>query len=241
MVGVDLNMGCPKKFSMCGGMGAALLSNFERVEDIVKTLQRNVRSTLGLTCKIRLVKSEAKRVALAQNLEKLGIDALGVHARYIADRSHSTLARIGEVARVAQCVGIPCIYNGDVFRFSHIARARAHSGCASVMVARGAQWNVSLFAEAEALRPLDEVVREYMDVSMQFENAFQNSKYVVVKMVCGKRWLCKSPVSTAFMKAKRWSELKRANEMLTKALKERKEKKGGDDRLYTDPSVFNTL
>ena len=52
---VDLNMGCPKKFSTSGGMGAALLREPERAEDILKTLRRNLPATCGVSCKIRLL------------------------------------------------------------------------------------------------------------------------------------------------------------------------------------------
>lgn len=36
MAGVDVNMGCPKEFSLKGGMGAALLSQPEKVSHLVK-------------------------------------------------------------------------------------------------------------------------------------------------------------------------------------------------------------
>ena len=40
--GIDINMGCPKAFSVHGGMGAALLKTPERAADIVRTLSRNL-------------------------------------------------------------------------------------------------------------------------------------------------------------------------------------------------------
>ena len=39
---IDLNMGCPKAFSLKGGMGAALLETPEIVKDILTTLVRNL-------------------------------------------------------------------------------------------------------------------------------------------------------------------------------------------------------
>ena len=33
--GIDINMGCPKKFSVSGGMGSALLKDIERASDII--------------------------------------------------------------------------------------------------------------------------------------------------------------------------------------------------------------
>ncbi|KAL7241817.1 hypothetical protein ACSBR1_014410 [Camellia fascicularis] len=39
---VDINMGCPKSFSISGGMGAALLTKPELILDILTTLKRNL-------------------------------------------------------------------------------------------------------------------------------------------------------------------------------------------------------
>eukprot|EP00956_Cyclotella_meneghiniana_P045987 scaffold393979_cov126-Cyclotella_meneghiniana.AAC.1 len=53
VVGVDVNMGCPKKFSVSGGMGSALLSDPKRACDIISTLRRNI--TKPVSAKIRLL------------------------------------------------------------------------------------------------------------------------------------------------------------------------------------------
>lgn len=50
---IDINMGCPKGFSLKGGMGAALLVDPEKAKAILSTLVQNVR--IPITCKIRLV------------------------------------------------------------------------------------------------------------------------------------------------------------------------------------------
>lgn len=48
---IDINMGCPKEFSIKGGMGAALLSDPDRAKSILNTLIQNVK--IPVTCKIR--------------------------------------------------------------------------------------------------------------------------------------------------------------------------------------------
>lgn len=49
--GIDVNAGCPKLFSVKGGMGVALLSDQQRAKDILSTLVRNIK--IPVTCKIR--------------------------------------------------------------------------------------------------------------------------------------------------------------------------------------------
>lgn len=48
---IDINMGCPKQFSLKGGMGAALLSDPERAKSILTLLVQNI--SIPVTCKIR--------------------------------------------------------------------------------------------------------------------------------------------------------------------------------------------
>lgn len=48
---IDINMGCPKEFSLKGGMGAALLTDLERAKAILNTLTKNIK--VPTTCKIR--------------------------------------------------------------------------------------------------------------------------------------------------------------------------------------------
>lgn len=76
---VDVNMGCPKSFSISGGMGAALLSKPETIHDILTTLKRNL--DIPVTCKIRLLKTCPDTVELARRIEKTGVSALAVHGR----------------------------------------------------------------------------------------------------------------------------------------------------------------
>lgn len=40
MAAIDINMGCPKSFSLSGGMGAALLSKPELIHDVLLKLQK---------------------------------------------------------------------------------------------------------------------------------------------------------------------------------------------------------
>ena len=78
---VDLNMGYPVKFSVQGGMGSALLTEPEKVRDILTTLRRNLPASLPVTCKIRLLEDFKDTLQLAQLIERYGVQALAVHAR----------------------------------------------------------------------------------------------------------------------------------------------------------------
>ncbi len=58
---------------------------------------------------------------------------------------------------------------------------QAKTAAVSVMVARAAQWNMSVFRSA-GLLPAHDVAREYLSLALQFDNHVENSKYCVQTM-----------------------------------------------------------
>lgn len=82
VAGIDVNCGCPKRFSIQAGMGAALLKEPEKLELILRTLVSGVPTGLPVTAKIRLLPNIEDTLNLAKRLASTGIRALTVHARY---------------------------------------------------------------------------------------------------------------------------------------------------------------
>eukprot|EP00466_Bigelowiella_natans_P000470 jgi/Bigna1/51535/estExt_Genewise1Plus.C_10343 len=140
---IDVNMGCPKHFSVHAGMGAGLLSSPETIQDILRTLVRNL--SIPVTCKIRLKESEKDTIELLKVIEGCGVAAIGIHARCVYDRPRHR-ALVEKIRPLVSSINVPVIYNGDVFHFSDFKRQmREETGSASVMTARGGLWNCSLF------------------------------------------------------------------------------------------------
>lgn len=176
---VDINMGCPKSFSISGGMGAALLTRPELIHDILTTLKRNL--DIPVTCKIRLLKSSQETVELAQRIEKTGVAALAVHGRRIADRPRDP-AKWNEIADVVAALSIPVIANGDVFEYDDFQRIKVATGASSVMVARGALWNASVFSP-EGKVPWEDVKVEYIRKSILWDNDIKSTKHTLKEMI----------------------------------------------------------
>ena len=53
--GIDVNMGCPKKFSTSGGMGSALMYEKENAIKIMKGLVDKFKDKISVSCKIRIL------------------------------------------------------------------------------------------------------------------------------------------------------------------------------------------
>eukprot|EP00752_Nemacystus_decipiens_P010312 g9187.t1 len=181
---VDVNMGCPKKFSLQGAMGAALLKRPEIAADIVGTLRKNL--SVPVSAKIRLLDTPSNTVEFAKRLEKAGACALTVHVRRVEDKPASK-ARWEELRAVVDAVNIPVIANGDVYTRADMAEIKALSGCSSVMLARPALLNCSIFKPDGAVLPLKEVIQQYLRECFRYDSVYQNAKYTVMEMLTKRR------------------------------------------------------
>ncbi|KAB2632072.1 tRNA-dihydrouridine(20) synthase [NAD(P)+]-like [Pyrus ussuriensis x Pyrus communis] len=152
---VDINMGCPKSFSVSGGMGAALLTKPDLIHD--------------------------DTVELARRIEKTGVTALAVHGRKVEDRPRDP-AKWSEIADVVASLSIPVIANGDVFEYEDFQRIKVATGTSSVMVARGALWNASIFCPKGKL-PWEDVKREYVRKSILWDNDIKSTKHTLREMI----------------------------------------------------------
>ena len=63
---VDVNMGCPKPFSVHSGMGAALLKTPDKAAAILDALVKAL--PIPVTCKIRILPTEEATLDLADKL-----------------------------------------------------------------------------------------------------------------------------------------------------------------------------
>jgi tRNA-dihydrouridine synthase 2 len=75
VAGVDVNMGCPKDFSVKGGMGVALMKDRENVVDILTTLRKNIAPEKSVTCKIRILPNEEDTIDVCRMIEQCGVTA----------------------------------------------------------------------------------------------------------------------------------------------------------------------
>ncbi|XP_056138080.1 tRNA-dihydrouridine(20) synthase [NAD(P)+]-like [Lampris incognitus] len=180
---IDVNMGCPKEYSTKGGMGAALLSDPDKIEAILSTLVKGVSKPV--TCKIRILPSLEETVSLVQRIEKTGIAAIAVHGRFKEERPRHPI-HCDFIQAVAQAVSIPVIANGGsldlVKTYADIEAFRTATRASSVMLARAAMWNPSVF-RSQGLLPLEEVMEEYLKYAIRYDNNAFNTKYCLCQML----------------------------------------------------------
>lgn len=86
VAGIDINMGCPKEFSVKGGMGVALAANMENAKNILTTLVNSL--SIPVSCKIRIRKTTEETIAHVKELASTGIAAIAIHGRTRDERPH---------------------------------------------------------------------------------------------------------------------------------------------------------
>lgn len=145
---VDVNLGCPIDHFTRKGMGAALGRQPSRVRRIVETMAKAV-TRAPVTVKIRLGWNDEMRnhVDLARAAVDGGAQAVFVHGR-TRDARYRRAADWDAIGEVVAAVPVPVVGNGDLLFPHEIAAARARSGCAGVMTARGALIKPWIFREA---------------------------------------------------------------------------------------------
>jgi tRNA-dihydrouridine synthase B len=147
---VDINFGCPVKKVVKRNGGSGCLKDPDLVQSIVRAVVAATR--LPVTVKIRSGWDEETRdpVGIALRCQEAGARALTLHPRTRA-QLYAGRARWDEIARVVRALEIPVIGNGDIQTAEDARRMREETGCAGVMIARGAFGNPWIFAAARAL------------------------------------------------------------------------------------------
>ncbi|MBA3497377.1 MAG: tRNA dihydrouridine synthase DusB [Gemmatimonadales bacterium] len=147
---IDINFGCPVKKVVQRNGGSGCLRDLDLVSRIVRAV---VGAThLPVTVKARSGWSDDQRdpVGIALRMQDAGARAFTLHAR-TRTQMFSGTADWDEIARVAEALAIPVIGNGDVTTADDLVRMRDHTGCAGIMIGRGAFGNPWLFRDGRAL------------------------------------------------------------------------------------------
>ena len=146
---LDINMGCPARKIVSKGDGSALMKEPALAADIVRAVARAVEHPVAV--KFRRGWAEGCETApeFARRMEDAGAAMVAVHGRF-AEQLYRGSADWGVIARVKEAVRVPVTGNGDVRCGADAAAMVARTGCDAVMIARGAEGNPWVFAQARA-------------------------------------------------------------------------------------------
>lgn len=190
--GVDLNCGCPKPFSVHGGMGAALLLNPDLLTLILRNLVEKVGIPNGkpISAKIRLLDAadSLPTLELVEKICKTGITNLTVHCRTreMRNREAPIRAFLEEIFEVTKKFKVSLIVNGAFLCKKEFLQFRQKIGIPELggMIAEAAESNPTVFSSAP--KSWSETVTEFVDTCISVDNHPANTKYILLNQVPGK-------------------------------------------------------
>lgn len=173
---VDINMGCPSKKVCAHSGGSALMTDLDLAREIIASVKAAI--SIPLTVKMRSGFDHDKRNAadLAHICQEEGVAAIAIHWRTRTDK-YGGERRVDQIAAAVDRVSIPVLANGDIIDIPSAVRMFQETGCAGVMVGRGAMRNPWLLKQiTEHLRgePITQVTaKERLEVLMSYLAAQQ--------------------------------------------------------------------
>lgn len=213
---VDINMGCPVDKVCKKDGGSRLMCIPDTAAAIVRAVRAAMPDSVPVTAKMRLgwTEADAQRNAageLARRLIDEGAALITVHGRTTEQRFKGACRPEG-IRRVVEAVaektgpytgrpggGVPVVGNGDIRTAADVLAMLRETGCAGVMIGRGAfavPWIFNTAWAAQQGRPAAEptepekieIVRAYFDRMCRF----RTETYALHKLKHKISWLGKS-------------------------------------------------
>lgn len=66
----------------------------------------------------------------------------------------------------------------EIETFDDIDKFKELTNCSSVMIARSAEWNVTIF-NREGKLPMDDLIKNYLKYAVDYDNSPSNTKYCI--------------------------------------------------------------
>lgn len=147
---IDLNFGCPVPKIVRGGDGSALMKDSALCYEIAARVVES--ASVPVTAKLRAGWDEQSLNAplIAEKLEKAGVARLAVHGRTRADLYAPGTVKKEIIREVVHAVHLPVIANGDIRDGESALAMLRETGCAGLMIGRGALGAPWIFAELRA-------------------------------------------------------------------------------------------
>lgn len=158
----DINFGCPVRKVVKTGAGAAMLRDIKRAEGVVKETARAVERPVTVKTRIGWDKGSIVAADFVKAMEAAGAAAVTLHGRTAA-QGYSGEADWDVISKAASAVSIPVIGNGDIDSPETAVHRLKTSGCAFIMIGRGALGRPWIFRQVNELL----ATGSYSPVSME--------------------------------------------------------------------------
>eukprot|EP01006_Ploeotia_vitrea_P063253 TRINITY_DN85207_c0_g1_i1.p1 TRINITY_DN85207_c0_g1~~TRINITY_DN85207_c0_g1_i1.p1 ORF type:complete len:405 (-),score=195.90 TRINITY_DN85207_c0_g1_i1:41-1255(-) len=177
---VDLNCGCPQRWTVKRGIGASMVNKPELIKQMVWEARKQTGPhDMAVSVKIRLHKKDAASyesshkharhtIDVVQQAERAGASWVSVHGRNVHERR--TPVHYDMIKLIKDAATVPIVANGDVFdmdEFDHVADI---TGVDGIMCARGILANPAMFNGSKRTPPA--VIARYLELAMLYGGQF---------------------------------------------------------------------
>ena len=148
---LDINMGCPAPKITSSGAGSKLMQDPELCGRMVAAARGALGPDKPLTVKMRIGwdAEQLTGVAVARQCEANGADLIAVHGR-TREQMYIPPIDVDAITEIRKAVGIPVLANGDITTAEDAKQILEQTGCAGVMIGRGALGDPWLFERVNA-------------------------------------------------------------------------------------------
>ena len=134
---VDINMGCPVKKILKSGSGVQLMREPELAGKIVAKVVGAVQVPVTVKFRLGWSEEEANFIHLGKTFEEEGASGLVLHPRTRV-QGFSGIVQWEAIEELVDAVNIPVIGSGNAATGEEASRMLSLTGCAGIMVGRGA-------------------------------------------------------------------------------------------------------
>ena len=222
----DLNAGCPVRKVLKSGSGVKLMEDLDKLVNIAsimveKAAQHPEGGRVGVKFRLGFNKGENVYIELGKRLEDIGVDWVSLHPRY-GKQMFAGRADWNKLAVLKQAISIPVIGSGDLVTAEEGLRCINETGIDSIMFARGALFDPSIFARYMALRKGEEfpirdgrflakIVREHIRLTRKHEGderSFRKIRSIIPRYAKGLKGI--RSLRGSLLKCRDWESLDKA-------------------------------
>ena len=145
---VDINFGCPVRKIVKSGAGARLLENKKVMIDIMEAVVKSVKIPVTVKTRIGTIAGDNTAPEVVRLAAQSGVSAVTVHGR-AAEHFHKGMPELAAVRAAVEAASIPVIGNGGIVDEESAIQFFQETGCAGIMIGRGALENPEIFERIE--------------------------------------------------------------------------------------------
>jgi len=219
----DLNSGCPVRKVLKSGSGCALMIDLDRLVNLASIMVKKAAEhpdggRVGVKFRLGYNKGQDDYIELGKRLEDVGVDWVTLHPRYGRQMFAGT-ADWSKLKLLKEAVNVPVIASGDLFTAEDGHRCICETGADTVMFARGALYDPSIFARFVAIQTgeelpnrsgefLAEIVREHIRLTRKYEGddrSFRKIRSIIPRYAKGLKGI--RVLRASLLECQNWEEL----------------------------------